>query len=319
MHSNTDKFIFGPVPSRRLGISLGVDIVPFKTCTLDCVYCECGKTTRLSDLRERFVSAEQILAELEQHLSHETELDYITFSGSGEPTLNSDIGKIIRGIRQRSDKAIAVLTNGTLLSDPQVRADLTEADLVLPSIDAVSEDVFMQINRPCANIRLKEMLEGLTIFRNQFSGEIWLEVFIAAGYNDMESELTALQKTLKRISPDKIQLNTLDRPPAYESVHGVTLAQLEAIQEAWQDLPVEIIKRIRKRDEIKAFSKNLENSILNTINRRPLTIDDLAELTGKKHSELYKYIDILIKEKKIREQIINDRIFLIPFGKVSQV
>jgi wyosine [tRNA(Phe)-imidazoG37] synthetase (radical SAM superfamily) len=312
---HTVSHIFGPVPSRRLGISLGVDIIPFKTCTYNCIYCECGKTNYLTVERAGFVSPEIVLKEVEAALSAHTHLDYITFSGSGEPTLNQDIGKIIRGIKEISDVPLAVLTNGSLLYRADVRQELSPADVVLPSLDAASAEVFTRINQPHRALDIRQIIEGLVDFRRLFSREIWLEVLIVEGVNDGDEELDRLHRSLIKINPDKVQLNSLDRPPAYENVKPVGIETLERIVQKWPDLPVEIIKRIKKREEIAAFNQNLENCILNTIIRRPLTIDDLVVLTGKNRLELFKYIDVLEKEKKIHPKIVGKQIFFAPAQK----
>ena len=305
------RHIFGPVPSRRLGISLGIDIIPYKTCTLDCLYCECGKTTDHTTERRSFFPPEQLLAELKDFLSEDTHLDYITFSGSGEPTLNSDIGFMIREIKKMTRFPVAVLTNGTLLSQSGVREDLMEADLMLPSLDAATEDVFRKINRPADGITIKDVIRGIADFSRVFKGEIWLEIFISAGINDSDGELLKIWEAVNLINPSRIQLNSLDRPPAYEEARAATHNMLENIVSKWNDPRVEIIKRIRSREEIGSFSKNLENNILNTISRRPLTIEDLIDLTGRNRLEILKYIDVLEKEKKIRSKISGNRIFFV--------
>ena len=310
------RYTFGPVPSRRLGISLGVDIIPYKTCTLNCVYCECGKTTDLRVKRKRFVDPGAVLEEIKEVVSGDRLIEYITFSGSGEPTLNKDVGHIIREIKKITDTPTAVLTNGTLLPLKEVRDDLSEADLVLPSLDAVTPSVFSKINRPHGDLDIGSIIRGLIDFRDEYRGRIWLEVFIARGINDSDEELEKIYRVIKKIRPDRVQLNSLDRPPAYENIRAVEIGVLESIVERWGDLPVEIIKRIRRRDEIASFSRNLESNILNTIVRRPLTMEDLEALTGKNRLELYKYIDVLENEKKIRSQIIDNKIFfLVPTVK----
>ncbi|MEN8155086.1 MAG: radical SAM protein [Acidobacteriota bacterium] len=307
-----DKHLFGPVPSRRLGISLGVDIIPFKTCSLDCIYCECGRTTNHTIKRQRFFSPDIIKDEMEEFLKDNVHLDYITFSGSGEPTLNCDIGALIKDIKKKTNTPVAVLTNGTLLYDKNVREDLAEADLILPSLDAISENVFKKINRPAEGLDTEKMIRGLSEFRKIYKGDIWLEVFISHGINDSEEELLKLYETIKKIGPERVQLNSLDRPPAYKGAEPVNIKFLEKIKKNWSDLAVEIIKRTKIREEISSFSKNLENSIINTINRRPLTLEDLMSLTGKSRLELLKYIDVLEKDKKIEPKIVEDKIFYSP-------
>lgn len=306
------KYVFGPVASRRLGISLGVDVIPFKTCTLDCIYCECGKTTDLTLERKRFVEPRVVLDEIKDIVREEHNIEYITFSGSGEPTLSSDLGLIIEGIKEMTDVPVAVLTNGTLLYREDVRRELARADLVLPSLDAVTPGVFKKINRPDCQLDIERIIEGLKLFSAEFNGQIWLEVFLAKGINDTPGELEKIFAEICELKPDKVQLNSLDRPPAYEGVDPVSIDTLETIANQWSCVPVEISKRIRKREEIAAFNNNLENNILNTIKRRPLTIGDLEALTGKRRVELFKYIDVLEREKKIFPKITGDKIFYAP-------
>jgi len=308
----TVKHVFGPVASRRLGISLGVDIIPYKTCSLDCIYCECGRTTDLTLQGKHYIDPLIVLDEIKEIIASEKHIQYITFSGSGEPTLNKDIGKIILGIKAMTSIPIAVLTNGTLLYLKDVRDAIINADVVLPSLDAVTPRIFARINQPHPQLDINSIIRGLVDFRKEFKGEIWLEVFIAKGINDSDRELANLYRTVKKIQPHRVQLNSLDRPPAVEGIQPADMETLERIQAQWGDLTVDIIKRIRQREEIAAFSFNLENNILNTIKRRPLTIDDLETLTGKNRLEIFKYIDVLEKEKKVSPKIVGDKIFYSP-------
>ena len=186
--------LFGPVPSRRLGISLGIDLVPMKTCTLNCIYCECGKTSHLTLERKEYVSFEAVKKELTHYLAHHARPNYITFSGSGEPTLNSKIGDVIRFLKDRvPDVPVAVLTNSTLFSRKQVRSDIKHAVVVIPSLDAVTEKIFNKINRPSPRLHVDTIIDGLIRFRKEYSGKIWLEVFIIPGMNDTTAELNALK------------------------------------------------------------------------------------------------------------------------------
>ncbi|MCX6557418.1 MAG: radical SAM protein [Candidatus Aminicenantes bacterium] len=303
------RFVFGPVPSRRLGISLGLDVIPFKTCSLDCLYCECGPTTRLTIERQSFFPKKQLLAELRSTLPHIPHLDFITFSGSGEPTLNADLGWFIGEIKKLSRVPLAVLTNGTMMHLETVRRDVQMADVILPSLDAATPAAFVGINQPHAGLDLERIIAGLAALREEFKGKIWLEVFIVKGINDREKEIAALGAAIRRIRPDKVQLNTLDRPPAYPGVVSADFVALEKIRAGWPDLKVEIIKRTSHRGEILSFSRNLENSLLNTIRRRPLTLDDLQALTAKGEAELRQYLDVLEREKKIRPVIQDKKIF----------
>jgi wyosine [tRNA(Phe)-imidazoG37] synthetase (radical SAM superfamily) len=202
--------LFGPVLSRRLGLSMGVDLLKYKTCNLDCVYCELGKTSHLTRSRNRFVSPDKVLREIKSR--RDESFDHLTFAGSGEPTLSSDLGEIIRASRKLVEAPIAVITNSTLLSSPAVRREISAADIVLPTLDAATGSTFQAINRPGGGLRIEEMIEGLRQFRNEFSGEIWLEVMLVQAVNDQEAELIAM--AAKSINPDRIQLNTVVRTPA---------------------------------------------------------------------------------------------------------
>lgn len=219
----TRKYWYGPIHSRRLGRSLGVDVMPLKTCSLDCVYCECGKTNALTLERKEYFPTEEIIQSLDQALREKKDLDYITFAGSGEPTLHIGLGRIINFIKDNySQFKVAVLTNGTLLNDPAVIKDLSSADLVVPSLDAVSNDAFQKINRPEQSLTAESIIAGIENFKENFNGEIWLEIFIIPGINDDEQELRLFKKTIEKLNIKKVQLNTLDRPGAVDWLKPVS-------------------------------------------------------------------------------------------------
>ena len=294
------KYLFGPVPSRRLGMSLGVDLVPHKVCTLNCVYCECGRTTTLTCERKEYVPVDEVLKELEHFFKNGLSFDYITFSGAGEPTLNSRIGDVLRFIKaNRQDIPVAVLTNGTLLSDRDVRAELLDADLVLPSLDAASDLTLHKIDRPSQDLNVEKYIQGLVDFRKEFQGKIWLEVFILPGYNDTPVDLELLKKALGRIQPDRIQLNTLDRPGTVEGLRPASIAELREISAFLGFDNVEIIASVPERKKIKSYREDIENIIIETISRRPCTLDDLAKITGIHINEINKYLGVLEEEKTI--------------------
>ncbi len=301
------QFLFGPVPSRRLGMSLGVDLVPKKVCSLDCVYCEVGKTTKLTVERNEYVPYERVTAEIEQYLAENPDPDFFTFSGSGEPTLNSRIGDVIAFIKKRRpDVPVAVLTNGTLLHDPEVRRDLLCADVVLPSLDAVSEEVFQKINRPDSRLSVTRCIEGLQAFCKEFQGRIWLEVFILPGYNDSETELAAFRNVIRDIRPDSIQVNTLDRPGTVAGIKPATREELERIRDFWGFGQTEIIAASARRKSVKSYRTDTESAIVETVTRRPCTVTDLSEILGMHVSEINKYLDVLEGEKTI-ERVWQDR------------
>lgn len=288
------RHLFGPVPSRRLGISLGVDLVPHKVCSYNCVYCECGRTTNLTLKRDEYVPAAEVLAELEDFFARHPAPDYVTFSGAGEPTLNSRLGTVLDFIkREYPAAAVAVLTNGSLFSDVQVRSELLAADVVLPSLDAASGEVFRRIDRPPAALSLESVTEGLVAFRQEYSGLLWLEVMILPGYNDDPAELERLRRVLSRIRPDRIQLNTLDRPGTLPGLRPAGVHELRQIRDAW-DLPgTEIIAAAARRSTMEAYRDDIESAILETIARRPCTVEDLATILGTHVNAVNKYLGVL--------------------------
>ncbi len=293
--------LFGPVPSRRLGMSLGVDLVPHKVCSLNCVYCECGPTTRLTDQRKEYVLLEEITAELEDFFEHHPDPDYITFSGAGEPTLNSRIGEVLQLIKHhRPGLPVAVLTNGTLFRDPRVRQEIQRADLVLPSLDAATDAALRKINRPLRQFTVGEYLEGLVSFRKEYSGEMWLEVLILPGYNDDRENLLALKEAFQRIAPDRIQLNTLDRPGAVKGLRAATAGELNRIIRLWELPNVEIIAPVTDRKKTVAYRSDMQETILETISRRPCTLEDLHRILGLHVNEINKYLGVLEEEGKIK-------------------
>ncbi len=293
------RYLFGPVCSRRLGVSLGIDLVPLKTCTFNCIYCECGRTTRLIGERHEYVPTGQVIAEVDEYLARAPDLDYVTFAGSGEPTLHSGIGEIISFIKDRYPRyRVAVLTNGALLGDPDVRAALMRADLVVPSLDAVSEEIFQEINRPCPGITAGEVVEGLTTFAREFTGEIWLEVFIVPGQNDTEEEILRLKSVIAAIGPDHVQVNTLDRPGAEIWVRPASPLALERIASMLGGR-AEVIGAACSSQALPPKATEVTDLLLATIKRRPCTIDDLVGTLGLRPAEISKCLRVLEAEGRI--------------------
>jgi len=294
------KFLFGPVPSRRLGMSLGIDLVPAKVCSLDCVYCEVGRTTKLTANRAEYVPLNGILEELNDFFIYNEDPDYITFSGSGEPTLNNRIKEVLQYVKSRKPSVpVAVLTNGTLCSDINVRQAIINADVVLPSLDAATDKVFTKINRPVPLLTAAKCIEGLTLFRQEYQGQMWLEVFILPGYNDDPYELAAIKNAILRIQPNKIQLNTLDRPGTVPGLRSATREELMRIINFWNLPDVEIIASAILRKQIHSYKEDIESIILGTITRRPCTLKDLSIMLGLHGNEINKYLSTLEQEGKI--------------------
>ncbi len=294
------KYLFGPVPSRRLGMSLGVDLVPHKVCTLDCVYCECGATTKLTTDRKEYVLYKNIVKELIHYFEHNPDPEYFTFSGSGEPTLNSRIGDVIDFIKKKKPHIpIAILTNGTLLYDKALRKEIINADVVLPSFDAATSFDFWKINRPHSCLTIKSYLQGLIDFRKEFKGKIWLEILILPDYNDNKENIVALKEAILKIKPDSVQLNTLDRPGVLQDLKAAKKDDLLKILNSWNLKNVEIIAKVQGREEIVSYRTDIETAILETIKRRPCTLQDLSLLLGTHINEINKYLGVLEESKKI--------------------
>lgn len=268
--------IFGPVPSRRLGRSLGVDLVPFKTCTYDCIYCQLGRTTHKTVERRQWVQLEDVLRELKSRLNSRP--DYITLSGSGEPTLYSRLDELIGAIKDMTNIPVAVLTNGSLLWQSEVRKQLLQADVVIPSLDAGDEVHFRAINRPHPQISFDQMVNGLRQFRQEYRGQYWLEVFLLKGYTAIQAEVKKLAQLTRSIHPDKVQLNTVDRPPAEAFALPVPIERMQQLAVMFEP-PAEITIRFRGRHNIGFFKVN-DETLLNLLHRRPCTMEQISEGLG---------------------------------------
>jgi len=307
-HSIERKYIFGPVPSRRLGRSLGVDLVPYKTCTFDCIYCDLGRTTHKTTSRQSYVTSGEIKKELELTLpTLDKKPDFITLSGSGEPTLNNNIGDLVRGVKEITSIPVAVLTNSSLLSLEEVRKDLLQADLVLPSLDAITPALFEYINRPAPSLKIEEVISGLIQFRKQYRGQIWLEVLFCRGVNDGKEEIEKLKEVIERIQPDRVQLNTSVRPPAEDFAFPLTLGQLEEIRKTLGDKAEIIPEFTAPLGE--EFNSVKDTEILNLIRRRPCTTEDISKALGLRIDEVVKHLDHLRKTGAIRYRMYEHRCY----------
>jgi len=288
--------LFGPVASRRLGRSLGVDLLPFKTCTLDCIYCECGPTTAKTIKREEYVPYDEIVLEIEEWHSKGGKADYITLAGSGEPTLNIRFGDIISEIKRITNIPVCVLTNGTLFSSQEVRQETALADLVIPSLDAADKETFLKINRPSEGLNFEKYIEGLILFSKEFSGKLWLEVFVVPGINDNENTIMSLVEIAKKIKPHKIQLNTAVRPTAEKSVKSVLREKLEKLAKFFTP-KAEIIAAYHH--VVKAQESVSKERVFELLQRRPCTLEDISSGLSIKKEEAEKYVNELLEENLI--------------------
>ncbi len=283
------SYIFGPVPSHRLGRSLGVDLVPYKTCSYDCIYCQLGRTTNKTVQRKEWVPLDDVLAELEKKLS--TEPDYITLSGSGEPTLFSRLDELIAAVKKITDVPVAVLTNGSLLWREEVRRQLLDADLVMPSLDVGNATSFQWANRPHESITFDRMLQGLIDFRHCYRGRYWLEVLLCAKIADSEKELDDLRKCVARIEPDRLLLGTVIRPPAEKYAVAVPRERLVEIAASFSP-PGDVLPDLPP-PEVTKQSAASRKEILEMLARRPCTAEDVAAGLRIHKVEALKHIEAL--------------------------
>lgn len=306
--------IYGPVPSRRLGYSLGVDILPYKTCTLDCVYCQLGPTPETTDRAGCFFEEQEILSQIQDAVTPSRgRIDYITFSGSGEPTLNTGLGSLIRKIKAMTDIPVAVLTNSTLLTREEVRQALMEADLVVPSLDAATQDVFERVNRPHPSLEVKDIIQSLIRFRKEYQGRLWLEVMLVAGINDSPEHIRELKEAAAAIHPDRVQLNTVVRPPAEGFARAMTQERMEEIREIFGP-EAEIIADFSDDPRLSGLEA-VGAAIVDLVKRRPVTLTDLANSLGLHRNEVIKHLDLLRKDDKIRVVFHKGRKYYEPPGE----
>ncbi len=303
------KYLFGPVNSRRLGLSLGIDLLPSKICNLNCIYCEVGATTDLTCERKVYVPTEGVIGEIDELLSQKSskDIDVYTITGTGEPTLHSDIGKIIRYLKKHTGKPVAVLTNGTLLYLKSVRDDLSAADIVIPSLDSARSSSYRKVNRPATCAALDDIIEGLRIFCKNFQGEVWLEILLSQGMNDTPEDINALEGAIKEIQPDRVQLNTVARPPLEKYAIPLSRERMEEIADRLKgvfDGSVDMLVDFEKRSRVN-FQPVVISEIIQMLKRRPCTASDICEALNLDRGEIDKALMELEKDNKIRPVIHN--------------
>lgn len=295
--SNDYRYVFGPVISRRIGRSLGVDVLPPKTCTYDCIYCQLGRTTHKTVERGEFVSLEEVLGELRRKLDEEPHVDYVTLVGSGEPTLYSRLGDLIAGVKAMTGVPVAVITNGSLFWQPAVRAELLRADLVIPSLDAGDDAMFREVNRPDSAIGFEQMVEGLAAFRNEFAGQLWLEVLLLAGVTD--DQVARIKALADRIRPDRIQLNTAVRPPTFSTARPLTAEALDRIA-AMLGEGAEVVADVGPAADAATRTVSSEE-VLNMLRRHPASVGETAVNLSITEQNARECIEALLDSGEIEE------------------
>lgn len=292
------KYIYGPVPSRRLGLSLGISPIPQKTCNYSCVYCQLGNTTKMVNERKSFYPVEDILSELSQYLSSGYDFDAITLVGEGEPTLYKDLGKLIQGIKGLvKDKPIVVITNGALMYQEDVKEDLMKPDIVMPSLDYYDEASFKRINRHHKDLSFEKVYQGLCSFSKEYQGQLWLEIMIVKGYNDTEEEIRKIKALSDNIRFDKLYVNTPIRPPAEKSAEAIGSVAMESATAILGGVSIDKLVS-------EGFSSGIESdydAILSIIRRHPMNqYEILSFLKGRKA----KFPDRLLKKMNQDEKIM---------------
>jgi wyosine [tRNA(Phe)-imidazoG37] synthetase (radical SAM superfamily) len=310
---NDYRYLFGPVPSRRLGRSLGIDLTPLKTCSFDCIFCQLGRTTRKTLDRTEYVPLDDVIKELEDWLARDERADFITLSGSGEPTLHARFGSVLDFVRRSTRIPAALLTNGTTLGNPAIRADAAKAHLVKISLSAWDQASLEHINRPCPEIDFDRLLEGQRLFRQEFTGEVWVEVFLLWGINTDRSTVSAIADLVTTLEPDRVQLNTAVRPPSEDFAIAVPPDILEGLARLFHP-PAEVIAEYSPRlsDSIAAGEKE----ILAMLRRRPCTFEQIAQAFGMHRNEVSKYIGKLARTgQAYAERRDNDVYYVAQQGK----
>lgn len=294
------KHLFGPVPSRRLGRSFGVDLTPFKTCTLDCIFCQLGRTTHKTLDRRKYVQTGKVEAELEAWAKEGGKADYITLSGSGEPTLHSRFGKVLRFAHEHVGLPAVLLSNGTLFWLPEVREAARHADIVKVSLSAWDQFSFEHINRPHPDLQLKRVIEGQRAFRDDFQGKLWIEVFLIWGTNSARRDVEKIAELVNAIGPDEVHLNTAVRPPIEEFALAMPQREMEGLTGLFRPR-AKVIAEFPS-DESEDVAAN-EETILAMLKRRPCTAQQITEAFGMHLNEVSKYLGKLSRTGIVRAQV----------------
>jgi len=303
------KYVYGPVISRRLGRSLGVDLVPHKVCSYDCVYCQLGTTTHKALERREYMPAQVILTELREKLTQQADVDFITLAGSGEPTLNRAMKEVICGIKEMTVVPVAVLTNGSLLWMTEVQDALMDADIVLPSLDAGDEALFQYVNRPHPDLSFDRIVEGMVDFTRRFPGEVWLEVLLLAGVTDVKVDVKKIAKLVERIGPAITHLNTVCRPPSEGFALPVSLEHLSSLQGIFPGKVAIIVEKTDQEISQVEGSESRDGDILALLSRRPCTSSEVAGSLAIHPTEVLKRMESLVESGKLRRIPAGGRYF----------
>lgn len=305
-------YIFGPAQSNRLGRSLGIDLIPHKICNYDCVYCECGRTTSKIARRASFIRLEKLVQELRNTLSirGEDDFDVITITGSGEPTLELQLAAVIQEIRIETSKPVAVLTNGSLFPDPQVREALSHADMVLPSLDAAGQRIYEKVDQPLSGYAIDEIISGMIAFRRDYPHVLFrLEVLIVEGVNDGDDEIPRIRSAIETIQPHSVDVCTVTRPPAYTGVRPVDPVRLERIRTVLAAPLCAAAAQPAAQAAAKAVQLEDPQSVFDLLKRRPCRPEDLMMAFAGDGDFLQRCLDEWVDEGKICRIVYNGGVY----------
>jgi len=309
-------YLFGPVPSRRFGRSLGVDLTPRKTCTLDCVFCQLGRTTHKIMTRKEYAPVESVLAELGAWIKENGKADYITLSGSGEPTLHSGFGEVLHFIRSHSSIPGVLLTNGTLLHLPKVQEAASHAHIVKVSLSAWDQASFGWLNRPHPELPFHQVVDGQKAFRARFKGQMWLEVFLVADMNSLPPDVAKIAALAKEIRPDRIHLNTAVRPPSEDFAVPVSRERMESLASLFCP-KAEVIAGFEAKQ--RSAMHAAQEEIYSMLQRRPCTAQEIAETFTMHPNEVSKYLGKLMKENRVRAQVLNTLLYYVADCDMTEI
>ena len=289
------KYVFGPVPSRRMGRSLGISPIPKKTCNYSCVYCQLGRTNKMTNKREEYFLLEDILSEFDSN-HNEDSYDVVTIVGEGEPTLYSRLGELIREIKKRSNKPVAVITNGALLYDKEVRKELMNADIVLPSLDSYNEEMFKKVDRPYGRLKFEEVWQGLVDFTKEYKGQIYMEIMLMDGINDDEKSLFEFKNLLNQIRYDRLYINTPVRPPAESYIEESSKENIQKAVDILKGVSIDMLSSV-------GFSSDIEDdyqAVLSIIGRHPMNQFEIRSfLDSRENKDIDKVMQQLGQDDNV--------------------
>ncbi len=310
------NYFYGPVYSRRLHLSLGVDLFPKKVCNFNCIYCQLGRTERFTQRRVSYANFREFSSQFKEVVASSPSIDYVTFSGSGEPTLHKDLSRYISAVKKISSGKypVCVITNSSLLYRKDVRKELLMADLIIPSLDAPSEEIFKKINRPARGVKFERIIEGLVHLRREYKGKIWLEIMLLKGINDSLEAAEGFREIIKHIRPDKVQINLPVRPTTYKVLVPLP-SRIEKIRRVLgENTEVVSSSYVTKRKRISS-PNNIGKEILKILRVRPVSLEELKYALGENMNVIVKEVDFLKRQRKIIEKISEGKVFFLLKGR----